>query len=247
MTRSKYLNPQEKKFAELVANNVDHTPPHVLAYQAGYNGTIDNVMTKASFLLKNDKVSKLIAALKEDRRNKISDDFHDKMKKFNELFNKIIIQTNRELRDGRTHKAISLLKTTKSITNFFSDTLYKLQKPIKVYLAEETRPYSTGHFKIGMTTQDDINDRKTYTDNPYEVNYICYFEYLPSYGFDLERTLHKFFKKYSTNNLKDTGSTEWFLIQNKKAMLKAFYNASVNLLNKHECKHNFVRLNESKR
>jgi hypothetical protein len=78
MTRSKYLNPQEKKFAELVANNVDHTPPHVLAYQAGYNGTIDNVMTKASFLLKNDKVSKLIAALREDRRNKISDDFHEK-------------------------------------------------------------------------------------------------------------------------------------------------------------------------
>lgn len=246
MTRSKYLNPQEKKFAELVANNVDHTPPHVLAYQAGFNGTIDNVMTKASFLLKNDKVSKLIATLREERYSKISNDFYNKMKKFNELFDKIIIQTNRELKDGRTHKAITLLKNTKSITNFFSDTLYKLHKPIKVYLAEETRPYSTGHFKIGMTTQEDIQSRKTYTDNPYEVNYICYFDYLPNYGFDLERTLHKFFRNYSTNNFKDTGSKEWFLLRNRKAVLKAFYKASVICLNDNKCKHNFVRCDESK-
>jgi len=242
MTKSNYLSPLEKKFAELVAYNYDNVPPHVLVYQAGFEGNITNALVKAGILLRNKKVSKLIHELQEERNTKISNNLHDKSKTIDKLFNSIIHEAQRQLSYGKTSRAADVLKRTKPILKWFSDTLYRLEKPIKVYLAEETRPYPTGHYKIGMTTQENINDRKTYTDNPYEINYICYFEYLPKYGFDLEKKLHHFFKNYSTNKFKDTGSTEWFLLKNKKAILKAFYNASLHLLNKHECKHNFVKL-----
>jgi len=245
MPNIKHLTQKQIKFAELYVNNVDHKPMHVLARMAGYNGNFVNMAGIASRLL-NPKsyplVHELIRKLEEERRSKISNDFFDKMAKFNKLFDQVLNTAARELSYRNTHKASYLLKSVKPLLNFFSATANAFTKPIKVYLAEETRPYSTGHFKIGMTTQDEVEDRRTYTDNPYQVNYICYFEYIPNYNFDLETTLHQFFKKFSTNSMKDSGSTEWFYCKNRKAMLKAFKRASIHLLNAYKCKHTFHEL-----
>jgi len=241
----KHLTSKQIKFAELYVNNVDHKPMHVLARMAGYNGNFINMAGIASRLL-NPKsyplVHELIRKLEEERRSKISNDFFNKMAKFNKLFDQVLNAAKLELSYRNTHKASNLLKSTKPLLNFFSATANAFTKPIKVYLAEETRPYATGQFKIGMTAQEQIEDRRTYTDNPFQVNYICYFEYLPNNNFDLETTLHRFFKNFSTNHMKTSGSTEWFYCKNRKAMLKAFRKASVYLLNSYECKHTFHEL-----
>jgi hypothetical protein len=242
MPRVRHLTQKQIKFAELYANNIDHKPVHVLARMAGYNGNNANVGCIASRLLNprsSPLVYKLIRELEEERKVKISNDFFGKMAKFNKLFDQILTEAGRELSYKNTYRASQLLKSTKPLLNFFSATAGVFTKPIKVYLAEESRPYATGHFKIGMTVKEDVDDRKTYTDNPYQVNYLCYFEYIPNFNFDLETTLHKFFKRFSTNSMKDSGSTEWFYCKNRKAMLKAFHKASVYLLNKYECKHTF--------
>jgi len=245
MPNRKHLTEKQIKFAELYVNNMDHKPMHVLARMAGYTGTHENVAFKASMLLSpksNPLVHELIRKLEEDRKIKISNDFYNKMANFNKLFDQVLNAAGRELSYRNTFRASQLLKSTQPLLNFFSATASVLSKPIKVYLAEETRPYTTGHFKIGMTTQDEVEDRRTYTDNPYQVNYICYFEYLPSNNFDLETTLHQLFKKFSTNSMKDSGSTEWFYCRNRKAILKAFKRASVHLLNAYKCKHTFHEL-----
>ena len=242
MPNVKHLTQKQIKFAELYVNNIDHKPMHVLARMAGYTGTHENVAFKASMLLSprsSPLVYKLIRELEEERKVKISNDFFGKMAKFNKLFDQVLNEASRELSYRNTYRASQLLKSTKPLLNFFSATAGVFVKPIKVYLAEESRPYATGHFKIGMTVKEDVDDRKTYTDNPYQVNYLCYFEYIPNFNFDLETTLHKFFKRFSTNSMKDSGSTEWFYCKNRKAMLKAFHKASVYLLNKYECKHTF--------
>jgi len=245
MPKVRHLTQKQIKFAELYVNNIDHKPMHIIARMAGYNGNNANIGCIASRLL-NPKssplVHELIIKLEEERKVKISNDFFGKMAKFNKLFDQILNTAARELSYRNTHKASYLLKSVKPLLNFFSATANAFTKPIKVYLAEETRPYSTGHFKIGMTTQDEVEDRRTYTDNPYQVNYICYFEYIPNLNFDLETTLHQFFKKFSTNSMKDSGSTEWFYCRNRKAMLKAFKRASIHLLNAYKCKHTFHEL-----
>jgi len=245
MPRKQFLTQKQIKFVELYVNNVDHKPIHILARMAGYNGKQENVASIASRLLNprlHPLVHSLMKELEEERRSKIANDFYGKMKEFNKLFDKILIEAGRELSYKNTYRASQLLKSTKPLLNFFSATAGAFTKPIKVYLAEETRPYTTGHFKIGMTTQDEVEDRRTYTDNPFQVNYICYFEYMPNNNFDLEITLHRFFKKFSTNSMKDSGSTEWFYCKNRKAMLKAFKKVSVYLLNTYECKHTFHEL-----
>jgi len=108
-------------------------------------------------------------------------------------------------------------------------------KKIKVYLAEEQRPYSTNHYKIGMTTQQTVEDRMNPTDNPYGLNYICFVEYSVNNGFNLEKTLQGFFKFYSTKKIKSSGSSEWFYFKNRKSIVKHFKKISSILCNKYDC------------
>ena len=112
--------------------------------------------------------------------------------------------------------------------------------PIIVYLSEETRPYKTNHYKIGKT-ENCLASRSTgRTDNPFGLNYIASFTYIPSNGFNLEKTLHNFFRNFSTYNEKyNTSASEWFSVKNKNTMLKNFKKVGFHLLNKNNLFHKY--------
>jgi hypothetical protein len=81
------------------------------------------------------------------------------------------------------------------------------------------------------------------TDNPFGLNYICFFEYNSSNKFNLEATLHKFFKNYSTYNSKyNSSASEWFSFKNRKLMIKWFEKIGYSFLRKNECLHKFTML-----
>ena len=135
--------------------------------------------------------------------------------------------------ESRPSEVIKICRSFKPIFNILN-TLNN-DKKIKVYLAEEQRPYSTNHYKIGMTIQQNVEDRMNPTDNPYGLNYICFVEYDSKEGFNLEKTLQGFFKFYSTKKIKSSGSSEWFHFRNRKSIIKHFKKISSFLCNKYSC------------
>ena len=113
---------------------------------------------------------------------------------------------------------------------------------ISVYLAEETRPYKTDHYKIGKTLHNLESRSSGRTDNPFGLNYICYFEYLSKNGFNLEKTLHSFFRHFSTyNSTYDTSASEWFTIKNRKNIIKYFKKVGGYLLEKHGAMARYIK------
>ena len=103
-----------------------------------------------------------------------------------------------------------------------------------VYLAEETRPYKTNHYKIGRTGSG-VETRSTgRTDNPFGLNYMATFEY------DLEKTLHNFFINFSTyNKAYDTSASEWFSVKNRNTMNNNFRKIGSYFLYKNELLHTY--------
>ena len=156
----------------------------------------------------------------------------DNLFKLNRLMGKAIEELEKRL-ECKPNEIIKICRSFKPIFNILN-SINSIKK-IKVYLAEEQRPYSTNHYKIGMTTQQTVEDRMNPTDNPYGLNYICFVEYSANNGFNLEKTLQEFFKFYSTKKIKSSGSSEWFYFKNRKSIIKHFKKISSVLCDKYDC------------
>tara|TARA_Y100000114_G_C11668178_1_gene282419 strand:+ start:59 stop:781 length:723 start_codon:yes stop_codon:yes gene_type:complete len=231
MGLSKKLTEQQIKFAhELVANEGKITATRA-AELAGY--AIGSARKRAHEL-QNPKYYPLVV----DYLNKLR---LEKRDKYEILLSKHIVELNdiaeqakelakNNLKEGKIKNVNNLCKKMAPLLN-----LPVNQKPIKVYLAEEARPFHTNHFKIGRTIQKNVSDRGKFTDNPYGMNYICYIEYLATNGFNLEKNLHNFFRFFSTNNKTYNGSTEWFLVKNRDKLITTFKKVGMRLLEKNKC------------
>lgn len=236
MGLSKRLTNKQKRFAEALVFNAENKTASEIAKEVGY-GTPS---VRASELQNPNcfpLVTQYIQKLQQEKIQFTKNAFYNILHKFNETFTHIQKQTKYELSRGRTSQASNLMNQTRPLVQQFKQMIEGQNSVIKVYLAEENRPHQTGFYKIGMTKKDDVEDRRTYTDNPYGINYICFIEYIPNYGLNLEKTLHKFFVRYSTKSEVKNGSTEWFQFKNRKTVVKAFIKASQCLLHRYECKH----------
>jgi len=178
-------------------------------------------------------VEKLKARKMEENKAVRAKHFRD----FNSIIQKAKEHLEKDLEKGK-------YRTTLQTANKFREILGSVGRPeiISVYLAEETRPYKTDHYKIGKTLSN-VELRSTgRTDNPFGLNYICYFEYISENGFNLEKTLHSFFRHFSTYNLTyDSSASEWFTIKNRKNIIKYFKKAGDYLLQKHNLLARYIK------
>ena len=177
-------------------------------------------------------VCEYIEKLRKEKSEQNKLVLRDNLFKLNRLMGKALEELEKRL-ECKPNEIIKICRSFKPIFNILN-TINSIKK-IKVYLAEEQRPYSTNHYKIGMTTQQTVEDRMNPTDNPYGLNYICFIEYEPYKGFNLEKTLQEFFKFYSTKKIKSSGSSEWFYFKNRKSIIKHFKKISSILCNKYDC------------
>ena len=147
----------------------------------------------------------------------------------------------KDLRKGKYHRVHRTLGKFKEVFDMIG-----YRSHVTVYLAEEARPYHTGHYKIGKTSGS-IEQRSTgLTDNPFGLNYVATFEYFPRNGLNLEKTLHNFFRHYSTYNEKyNTSSSEWFSLKNRKTMINTFRKVGTFYLYKNQCMHTYINQNDA--
>jgi hypothetical protein len=235
----KKLTEMQIKFAhELITSEGKKTGAEC-AIKAGYSP--DAAVVYAS-KLQSSKVYPLVCEYIEKLRTEKSEQnklmLRDNLFKLNKLMGKAIEILEKKI-DSKPNEIIKICKSFKPIFNILNSL--NNDKKIKVYLAEEQRPYRTNHYKIGRTTQQNVEDRMNPTDNPYGLNYICFVEYSVNNNFNLEKTLQEFFKFYSTKKIKSSGSSEWFYFKNKKSMIKHFKKISFILCNKYDC--NFEIIN----
>ena len=236
MGLSKRLTNKQKRFAEALVFDTENKTAKKIAEEIGYGSP----SVRASELQNPNRfplVVKYIQELQEKKAQITKNTFYNILSKFNKTFDYVQQQIKYELSRRRTSQASNLMNQTRPLIQQFKNMIEGQNAAIKVYLAEESRPYQTGFYKIGMTKKDDVEERRTYTDNPYGINYICVVEYIPNHNLNLEKTLHQFFNHYSTKSEVKHGSTEWFQFKNRKTIIKAFLKVSRYLLNRHECKH----------
>jgi len=223
------LSVKQKKFAELIVNKEENITNTECAIIAGYSEK--SAISQASNLQNPKYFFKVVEYIKKLKEEKILNN----RKKFEQARNSlsnIFIEMEENIKEniklGKYHEVSQSIKKFKPILNQMPDH-------IKVYLAEEQRPYHTNHYKIGMTKHDDVEDRRSFTDNPYGLNYICYIEYYASNGLNLETSLHRFFKHFSTNKYGKHGSSEWYYVKNRKRIISTFTKVSRRLCEKNNC------------
>ena len=232
----KKLTEKQIKFAHLIVSNEGRMKGVECAKEAGYGKACRTRACELQNPKKYPLVVKYISELRAENYkdhkilvNKILIDFshllEDTKKKLDEDFKK-----------GNHKRVVTTINKCKEVF-----TMVGLNNsPIIVYLSEETRPYKTNHYKIGKT-ENCLASRSTgRTDNPFGLNYIASFTYIPSNGFNLEKTLHNFFRNFSTYNEKyNTSASEWFSVKNKNTMLKNFKKVGFHLLNKNNLFHKY--------
>ena len=223
------LSPRQKVFAKVFVEKGHKTSAMECAIMAGYSKK--SAVTQACNL-RNKKIFPFVYDFIEklQKEKKIDDDkkFYQARNTLTNLFIKAEEQLKKNIELGKYNEVSQSIKKFKPILSLMPDH-------IKVYLAEEQRPYHTNHYKIGMTKHDDIEDRRSFTDNPYGLNYICYIEYYSSNGLNLETSLHRFFKHFSTKKYGKHGSSEWFYVKNRKRMISTFIKVSRRLCEKNDC------------
>lgn len=238
MGQNKRLTELQRNFVENIVESAGKKTATQCAIEAGYSPEAAVVYASK---LQNPKlyplVAKYIEELRVKKRENLDLVFIKHMDKLNSLLEIASEHLSKDLKNKKYRKVISVVKEIQPLHSFYG------MSAIKVYLAEEARPYKTGHFKIGKTTQRKVEDRGKFTDNPYGMNYICYFEYVPSNGFNLEKNLHYFFRFYSTYNAEYSGSSEWFKIKNREKLIKTFKKVGNKLLEKNNCLSIFVMNN----
>ena len=223
------LSPRQKVFAKVFVEEGHKISATECAIMAGYSkksATTQacNLRTKRMF----PKVHDLIEKLQKEKKVEEYEKFYHARNTLANLFIKAEEQLKKNLELGKYDEVSKAIKKIKPILNLMPDH-------IKVYLAEEQRPYHTNHYKIGMTSQDNVEDRRSFTDNPYGLNYICYIEYYASNGFNLEKSLHVFFRHFSTYKYGKHGSSEWYYVKNRKRMISTFIKVSRRLCEKNDC------------
>ena len=228
------LTEMQRRFALNLVNRRDLNGKQC-AEEAGYkNGNV-----RASEL-QNPKrfplVTKYIDELRVSTLNENKALIAGHLKDFNFMIQQAKRSLEQDMKKGNHRKVIQIGRKFKEIFDVF----YYRQKII-VYLAEETRPYKTAHYKIGKT-MDSVEARSSgRADNPFGLNYIGYFEYTSENGFNLERTLHSFFKNFSTyNSTYNTTASEWFTMKKRKIMVKYFIKVGNYLLQRHRCMNRYI-------
>ena len=229
MGKKPTLTEKQRKFAyELVSNEGSITGTEA-AKRAGYGSPRER-----AYELQNPRkhtlVVKYLNELRLERRIKYEGLFHKHIKELNSIAEHAQELMKNNLKKGKITGIDNFCKKMVPLFNLLLN-----EKPIKVYLAEEDRPHYTNHYKIGMTAKQNVSDRGKFTDNPYGMNYICYIEYLATNGFNLEKSLHNFFRFFSTNNETYNGSTEWFLVKNRDKLITTFKKVGMRLLEKNKC------------
>ena len=235
----KRLTDKQMRFAEFVVFGGAEGPmtQSEAVIKAGYSKK--RARQEASEL-RNPKQSPLVVKYIEELRvNKMEENkglIAQHLVDFNHMIQEAKESLKKDLDKGNYYKILRTGNKFKEIFDFLDRS-----HTISVYLAEETRPYKTAHYKIGKTNSG-VESRSTgRTDNPFGLNYICYFEYIPEKGFNLERTLHSFFKKFSTYNPKySTSASEWFSFNDRKIVIKYFKKMGLHFLQKNNCMGRYV-------
>ncbi len=234
----KRLTEMQRKFAEELVYNEGRKNGTECAQAAGYAEKSANVRASE---LQNPREFPLVVNYIEKLRNEKREIAITKFKGVADSLASLLGDATEKLREdvnkGKYKKVASTIKSFKPVFKILEEG------KIKVYLAEEARPYNTNHYKIGKTGKS-IEERKNFTDNPFGINYICFIEYDSSSGFDLEKTFHNFFRFYSTKNVKYNGSSEWFLIKNKNRLISTFEKVGLSLLRKNKCV-GFFKMNDA--
>ena len=234
----KRLTEMQVRFAKELVYHEGKKHDYQCAVAAGYS---KNRARQTAAELKNPKKRPLVVNYIEELRNEKREIAITKFKGVADNLASLLGDATEKLREdvnkGKYKKVASTIKSFKPVFKILEEG------KIKVYLAEEARPYNTNHYKIGKTGKS-IEERKNFTDNPFGINYICFIEYDSSSGFNLEKTLHKFFRFYSTKNVKYNGSSEWFLIKNKNRLIYTFEKVGLSLLRKNKCV-GFFKMNDA--
>ena len=237
MGQRKRLTEKQRAFARLLVISKGTITNTQCAVEAGYSEK--RARQEASELqnpIKSPLVVKYIDELREknfeDNKlaiNKVLEEFHYLLKSAQE-------RLSEDHKKGSYKRVVITVNKFKEVFNMLG---YNNSSTI-VYLAEETRPYKTNHYKIGKTNSS-VQSRSTgRTDNPFGLNYISTFEYIPRNGFDLEKTLHNYFKNFSTyNETYNTSASEWFSLKNRNTMINNFRKIGSYFLYKNELLHTY--------
>ena len=225
----KRLTEMQRKFAEELVYNRGKKHEYQCAIAAGYS---EKRARQTACELKNPNQHPLVFNYIEKLRSEKKEIAMTKFKGVADNLASLLGDATEKLKEdvnkGKYGKVVRVIRSFKPVFNILAEG------KIKVYLAEEARPYHTNHYKIGKTGKS-IEERKNFTDNPFGINYICFIEYDSSSGFNLEKTLHGFFRFYSTKNDKYNGSSEWFQYSNRDRFVFTFKKVGLRLLYKHNC------------
>jgi len=233
------LTEKQREFARLLVTEKGSKTGAQCAIEAGY-GRGKQASTRAHELQSPKRYPLVVEYINELRKMHEQKNFEDNklaisktLKEFNYLLKAAQEKLSEDYKKGNCRKIVKTINKFKEVF-----TLIGYQAPVIVYLAEETRPYKTNHYKIGKTGSS-VEVRSTgRTDNPFGLNYMATFEYVPTNGFDLEKTLQNFFKRFSTyNKTYNTSASEWFSVKNRNTMINNFRKIGSSFLYKNELLH----------
>ena len=168
----KRLTEKQREFARLLVTNKGTMTNGQCAVEAGYS---EKRARQEASELQNPVKSPLVVAYIQKLReknfednklaiNRILEDFHYLLKLAHE-------KLGQDYKKGNYKRVVSTVNKFKEVF----DMLGYNNNPTIVYLAEETRPYKTNHYKIGRTGSG-VEARSTgRTDNPFGLNYIATF------------------------------------------------------------------------
>ena len=234
MGRHRRLTEKQREFARLIVTSRGKMTNTNCAIEAGYSPKRARV--EASELLTQPLVVDYINQLSEVNfdENKLA--INRVLEEFYYLLKSAREKLSEDHKKGNYRRVVVTVNKFKEVFNMLG---YNNSSTI-VYLSEETRPYKTNHYKIGKTSYGVETRSSGRTDNPFGLNYISTFEYIPRNGFDLERTLHNYFKNFSTYNEKyNTSASEWFSLKNRNTMINNFRKIGSYFLYKNELLHTY--------
>ena len=233
----KKLTEKQREFARLLVTNKGSMTNEQCAFEAGYSEKSSRI--EASKLQNPVQYPLVVAYIQELREKNFEDNklaINRTLEDFNYLLKSAHEKLGQDYKKGNYKRVVVTINKFKEVFNMLGYN----NNTIIVYLAEETRPYKTNHYKIGRTGSG-VEARSTgRTDNPFGLNYIATFEYIPRNGFDLEKTLHNFFKRFSTyNKTYSTSASEWFSVKNRNTMNNNFRKIGSYFLYKNELLHTY--------
>jgi hypothetical protein len=233
----KRLTEMQREFARILVTSKGKITDGQAAIEAGYSKkrariTAAELKGGKKYPLVVDYINELRERNFEDNKlaiNKVLEEFYHLLQAARE-------KLSEDHKKGNYRRVVVTVNKFKEVFNMLG---YNNSTTI-VYLAEEVRPYKTSHYKIGKT-EVGLESRSTgRTDNPFGLNYISTFEYIPRNGFNLEKTFHNYFKNFSTYNEKyNTSASEWFSVKNRNTMIKNFRKIGSYYLYKNQLLHTY--------